>query len=122
MRAAVLGSQSESCLFERSDIFKNYEEMKRHNEEYHKKRGTPDETFVKQYVEKGHLKSDTKKSPWIKEESVTSIKNKEYYIEETGGKRVQDHRPGMEAFHSENDNNEPTGINIKGKSMYFQDA
>ena len=35
---------------------------------------------------------------------------------------MKDHRPGMEAFHNEKENNTPTGINIKGKSMYFQDA
>ena len=28
----------------------------------------------------------------------------------------------MEAFHSENDNDEPTGINMKGKSIDFQDS
>ena len=67
-------------------------------------------------------KIENKDDSIVKEESVYSVKSEEYKIEETWGKRVKDHRPGMEAFHNDNDNDEPTGINMKGKSIDFQDS
>ena len=51
------------------------------------------------------------------------INKSEYFkMEETGGKKEKDPRPGMEAFENDNLNNEPTGINMKGKGLEFQDA
>ena len=73
------------------DLFKNIEELKRHITEYHKE-------------------------DLMKDSSVKSVKSEEYRIEETGGKKVKDDRPGMEAFYSNMEKDEPTGMNLKEKA------
>ena len=46
------------------------------------------------------------------------IKSEHYKVEVTGGNsKNKDLRPGMEAFEDDKAKSEPTGINMKGKSL-----